>query len=279
MATLYVVATPIGNLGDLTPRASQILSEADLIGCEDTRRTGTLMQHIGSRAGRFIVVNEHTELDAAAEIVDALNQGHRVAIVSDAGTPAISDPGSIVVRAALTAGHEVVAVPGPSAVVAALSISGMDSRRFIFEGFLPRDGKERSERIAAVKQHQYTTVLYEAPHRLLRTITDLHKALGDTRSVVVIRELTKLHEESWRGSMAAARAHFESLEPIGEYVILVDAAPPIPEATDQMIDNALLNALAEGDSVKEAANEVAEMFALPKRNLYERALRLRGNKP
>ena len=275
MSTLYVVATPIGNLGDLTQRAINTLNAVDIVACEDTRRTGILLQHIGASGKRYVVVNEHTEFDATNELLQALGAGKDVALVSDAGTPGISDPGAILVHATIEAGYEVVALPGASAATTALSASGLDTRRFVFEGFLPRDGKERTERISAVKLHPYTTVIYEAPHRILRTVEDLCHAIGGDRRVVLARELTKIHEEYWRGTLAGALDHLNSAEPIGEYVVLIEAAPPRAEVTDETIDNALLQALVSGQSVKDAANDVAEMFGLSKRDLYERALRIR----
>jgi 16S rRNA (cytidine1402-2'-O)-methyltransferase len=278
MGSLYVVATPIGNLGDLTLRATETLSNVDVIACEDTRRTGNLLRHIGAKEFRYVVVNEHTEYDATRQIVDALNNGDDVALVSDAGTPGISDPGSLLVQAAIEAGHQVVPIPGASASVSALSVSGMDSRRFFFEGFLPRDGKERADRLAFLKSVSVTTVVYEAPHRIAKTMNDLQENLGGERRVVLARELTKIHEEIWRGSIRDAVEHISNAEPIGEYVILIESAPPRPAVTEDLIETALKNALVDGRSVKDAANDVADMFQLPKRDLYERALRLRGQR-
>ena len=279
MSILYVVATPIGNLGDLTQRAMATLASVDIIACEDTRRTGTLMQHIGASGKKYVVVNEHTEFDATGELLSALGSGRTIALVSDAGTPAISDPGAILVRAAIDAGHEVIAIPGASAATVALSASGLDTRRYVFEGFLPRDGKERNERLAAVKLHPYTTVIYEAPHRIVRTVEDLCTAIGGERKVVLARELTKIHEEFWRGTLSEAAEHVHAVEPIGEFVIILEASPPRAEASEATIDEALLQALISGRSVKDAANDVAEMFGLPKRDLYERALRIRKTEP
>jgi len=278
MVNLYVVATPIGNLGDLTLRATEILCNVEVIACEDTRRTGNLLRHIGAKDFRYIVVNEHTEYDATKQIVDALNTGENVALVSDAGTPGISDPGSLLVQAAIEAGHHVVPIPGASAAISALSVGGMDSRRFFFEGFLPRDGKERTDRLAFLKSVPVTTVIYEAPHRVVKTLNELQQNLGSERRVVIARELTKIHEEIWRGFISDSIEHVSNAEPIGEYVILIEAAPPRPAVTEDLIDSALKNALVDGRSVKDAANDVADMFQLPKRDLYERALRLRGQR-
>jgi 16S rRNA (cytidine1402-2'-O)-methyltransferase len=247
-----------------------------VIACEDTRRTGNLLRHIGAKDFRYVVVNEHTEYDATNQIVDALNNGDDVALVSDAGTPGISDPGSLLVQAVIEAGHQVVPIPGASAAISTLSVGGLDTRRFFFEGFLPRDGKERTDRLAFLKSVPVTTVVYEAPHRIVKTLNELQQNLGGERRVVLARELTKIHEEIWRGSISDAIEHISNAEPIGEYVILIESAPPRPAVTEDLIDSALKSALVDGRSVKDAANDVADMFQLPKRDLYERALRLRG---
>ena len=197
---LVLVATPLGNLGDLTPRAGETLAQADVVCCEDTRRTGRLLQHIGVRAERLIVVNEHTERAVAAEIVELVGAGQLVTVVTDAGLPGVSDPGEVLVGAAIAAGLTVSCVPGPSAGVAALVVSGLPAGRHVFEGFLPRQGSGRRERIEAVAVEARTVVLYEAPHRLARTLGDLKTACGESRPVVLVRELTKLHEEIWAHS-------------------------------------------------------------------------------
>ena len=199
-----LVATPIGNLGDLSPRAVSALAEADVIVCEDTRRTGRLLEHAGVAKRRLIVANEHAEASAAAEVGRLLAAGATVAVVTDAGTPGISDPGARLVRAAIEGDHPVTVVPGPAAAVAAVVLSGLPADRFVMEGFLPRRGHERAERLAALAGERRTTVLYEAPHRLARTLADLVATLGPDRPVAVCRELTKLHEEVWRGSLGEA---------------------------------------------------------------------------
>src|SRR5690348_17157514 len=236
---LVVVATPIGNLGDLAPRAVEALAGVDALCCEDTRRTGRLLQHAGVAAPKLIVANEHTEAAAAAEVADRLARGERVAVVSDAGMPGISDPGERLVAVAVSGGHDVEVVPGPSAVVAALAISGLPTARWVFEGFLPRKGKERAERLEAVAQERRTVVLYEAPHRLARTLADLVAVCGGERSVAVARELTKLHEEVWRGPLAGALAWAEEREPPGEFVLVVAGAAPPADPDDDAIVRAL----------------------------------------
>jgi 16S rRNA (cytidine1402-2'-O)-methyltransferase len=272
---LVLVATPIGNLGDMTPRGAEALRHADAIACEDTRRTGRLLQHLGiPRSQRLIVANEHTEASAAEQVVALLEEGQTVAVVTDAGTPGISDPAERLVRAALSAGHTITTVPGPVAAVAALVVSGLPSDRFVVEGFLPRSGAERRRRLDGLAGEPRTVVLYEAPHRLARTLQDLAASCGPHRSVVLARELTKLHEELWRGDLAGALAHVGEVEPRGEYVVVLAGAPPPEPAGDQEVDEALRAARAAGSSVKDAATAVAAALDLPRRLVYERALRL-----
>ncbi|MCB1284066.1 MAG: 16S rRNA (cytidine(1402)-2'-O)-methyltransferase, partial [Microthrixaceae bacterium] len=199
---ISLVATPIGNLGDISSRAVKALTDATLIACEDTRRTGQLLRHLGIGHRPFVVLNDHTEREVVDRLVAAATGGERVALVSDAGMPAISDPGYLLVRAAIAAGVDVEVIPGPSASLAALVVSGLATDRFVFEGFLPRKGAERSRRLADVASQPRTVVLYEAPHRVRRTVADLVDACAPERRVALARELTKLHEEVWRGTLA-----------------------------------------------------------------------------
>jgi len=272
---LVLVATPIGNLGDLSPRALETLGAADIVACEDTRRTGLLMSRHGIARPRLLVVNEHTELDRTPEILSALGDGLTVALVSDAGSPAISDPGERLVAAAIDAGHDVTAVPGPSAVVMALGISGLPTGRWVFEGFLPRSGAGRKDRVAEVAAEHRTVVLYEAPHRLARTVAELAEACGAERRVVLARELTKLHEDVWRGSLGDAVRHSVEVEPLGEYVIVLQGAPADGPADDDAIRHALRTRLAAGDTTKSAVAEVATALRAQKRHVYTLALSLR----
>jgi 16S rRNA (cytidine1402-2'-O)-methyltransferase len=265
---LVLVATPIGNLGDLSPRAVRELEVADVVACEDTRRTGRLLQHAGVRARKLMTVNDHTEAAAVAEVLRRLDAGERVAVVTDAGTPGISDPGERLVRAAAAAGHEVVVVPGPSAAIAALVASGLPTGRFVFEGFLPRKGSARAERLRALAAEPRTVVLYEAPHRIGRTLADLAVAFGGERRVAVARELTKLHEEVWRGTLAAG-IEWAADEPPGEMVVVIDGAPEQAEVTDDDIRAALAAALARGSSARDAAAIVAEALGVGRRRAYE----------
>jgi 16S rRNA (cytidine1402-2'-O)-methyltransferase len=273
---LVLVGTPIGNLGDLPPRAVEALSGADAICCEDTRRTGRLLQHAGVPRRPLLVVNDHTEEDAVARVLDRLAVGERVAVVTDAGMPGISDPGERLVRAALDAGHAVEVVPGPSAAVTALVTSGLPAGRFVFEGFLPRKGSGRTERLAAVGGERRTVVLYEAPHRIARTLADLAVACGADRPVSIGRELTKLHEETWRGTLAGAVEWVAAREPRGEMVIVLAGAPEPRAATAAQVDEALQAELDRGVSARDAAAAVAVALGVPKRSAYEAAVRLRA---
>lgn len=265
---LVLVGTPIGNLGDLTPRAVEVLASADLVCCEDTRRTGRLLQHAGVRATALKVVNDHTEVDSVPHVLERLGRGETVAVVTDAGMPGISDPGERLVAAAIGAGFAVEVVPGPSASVTALVSSGLPAARFVFEGFLPRKGSGRTERLREVARERRTVVLYEAPHRVGRTLTDLVAECGPDRSVVLARELTKLHEEHWRGTLAEAAAHVSEVEPRGEYVIVLDGAPAPAEVTDEAIVVALEASRAGGSSNRDAVADVASALNVAKRRVY-----------
>ena len=270
-----LIATPIGNLGDLSPRAIEAISECDALCCEDTRRTGLMLNHFGLAGKTYIVVNEHTEHDASREVVERLLAGETIGLVTDAGTPGISDPGERIVRAAIASGIAVSAVPGPAAVIMALVVSGLPTSRFVFEGFIPRSGQERSSVLAEIATERRTVVMYEAPHRLERTLADLEVACGPLRRIVVTRELTKMHEEVLRSSLHEAVQHARTQEPRGEYVLVLDGALPPEPATEDQLEEALRRELANGMSKRDAAAKVALTFGAPKRLVYELALRLR----
>lgn len=271
---LVLVATPIGNLGDLPPRAVTALQQAALICCEDTRRTGRLLQHAGVRGVRMAVTNEHTESARIAEVLDLIAAGETVAVVTDAGTPGISDPGERLVRAVVEAGGQVSAVPGPAALVMALVVSGFDTTRFVFEGFLPRAGGDRTERLRQLVTERRTVVLYEAPHRVERTLTDLAAACGGQRMVALARELTKLHEEVWRGALEAAVDHVAATAPRGEYVLVLEGARAAPPADDDEVRAALVTALGRGATRKDAIATVTADLAVSKRRVFDIATHL-----
>ena len=272
--SLVLIATPIGNMGDLSQRALDALATCDALCCEDTRRTGLMMNNLGLSGKTYIIVNEHTEHDATNEVIERLLAGETVGLVTDAGTPGISDPGERLVRAAIDKSIPVTAIPGPAAVVMALVVSGLSTSRFVFEGFIPRSGQERTSRIAEIADERRTVVLYEAPHRLERTLADLEVACGPLRQVVVARELTKMHEEIRRSSLHEAVQHARQHEPRGEYVVVIDGAAPPEPATVEQLEQALRRELANGSSKRDAAAKVALSYGAPKRLVYELALRL-----
>jgi 16S rRNA (cytidine1402-2'-O)-methyltransferase len=277
---LVLVGTPIGNLDDLSPRAIEALRAADVIAAEDTRRTRALLSHAGIPAGgRLRAVHADNEAAAASRIVEEIRDGARVAVVTDAGMPGISDPGAVLVRACLDAALPVDAVPGPSAALTALVLSGLPADRFVFEGFLPRKGGARAQRLAAVAGEERTSIVFEAPNRVRATLADLADACGGDRPVAVARELTKAFEEVWRGSLADAVTHAQRKEPRGEYVVVVGPAPERPRAGDAEIEEAIRAALADGRSARDAAAEVAAELGVPRRRAYETATRLRAARP
>jgi len=271
---LVLVGTPIGNLGDLSPRALEALGQAAVVACEDTRRTGRLLSHFGIASPTYIVVNEHTEGDAAERVIGHVQRGDVVVLVSDAGMPGVSDPGEFLVSRAIAAGVTVEVVPGPSAVLHALVASGLTTSRFVFEGFLPRKGSGRALRLRELSQEHRTAVLFEAPHRLQKTLNDLADVCGGERRIVLARELTKLHEEIWRGTVSGAIERCAEIDPRGEYVLVLDGAPPAAEPTEVEIREAVELALGRGLSKKDAAAEVAELFAVARNRVYEIAIAL-----
>lgn len=273
MSRLVLVATPLGNLGDLAQRAVEELRSVGLVCCEDTRRTGLLLNNLGINA-TLMRLDEHTEVASIQRVIDALDEGRDVALVSDAGTPAISDPGERLVAAVAETGHVITSVPGPSAVVMALTVSGLPTNRFVFEGFLPRSGRERDARLTEIARESRTSVLYEAPHRIERTLTDLASACGDDRRGAICRELTKVHEEVRRGSL---RDLIDTLgEPRGEYVIVLAGASSSAGASESDVDDALRIELEAGSSVRDAADAVSSKLGVSRKIAYDRALAVRN---
>lgn len=266
--SLVLVGTPIGNLGDLTPRAVEALEAADLVCCEDTRRTGRLLEHAGVRGARLRRVDEHTETEAIAGVCELLAAGATVAVVTDAGMPAVTDPGGQLVAACAAAGHTVTVVPGPSAGVAALAVSGLPAGRFCFEGFLPRKGRARAERLEQIARERRTTVVYESPHRLRSCLEDLAGACGPSRGGAVARELTKLHEEVVRGSLAEL-CEWASGPVKGEVVIVVaGAAGEHPATTDGELLATAQAFVAGGMSRRDAAAAAAAAHGASRRRVY-----------
>ncbi len=280
VGSLILVATPIGNLGDLSPRAVEVLRAVDAIACEDTRHTRKLLTAAAIDAKRLLAVHEHNEHYAADGIVELLRRGQTVALVTDAGMPAVSDPGERVVAAAVAAGFDVTCIPGPSAALTALAVSGLPSTRFAFEGFLPVKGAERKARLALVGASVETVIVFEAPHRLLRTLTDLSTACGGSRSVSVSRELTKRFEETQRGTLdelLAAHQLVDTAEPRGEHVIVIAGRPSADadlgrDLTDDAVIAMLRAELASGARTKAAVDVVSSATGLAHRHVYALAV-------
>lgn len=271
---LWLVATPIGNLDDMSPRAAEVLRAAHVVCCEDTRRSAVLLRHIGARPERLLVANDHTEHDLTPVVVSELDAQRVVAVVTDAGTPGISDPGERLVRAAVEAGHAVHSTPGPAAFVMAAVMSGLPTARLAFDGFLPRSGAERRERLTEVARERRTTVLYEAPHRLVRTLEDLMDVCGTVRRVALVREMTKMHEETWRGTLEHAVAHAHAVEPRGEYAIVVEPAPDTrADVTDDEIADELARRALAGLSTRDAVDEVSAVLGVARNRVYDLAVR------
>ncbi|RJG07754.1 16S rRNA (cytidine(1402)-2'-O)-methyltransferase [Noviherbaspirillum cavernae] len=275
-SALYVVATPIGNAGDITLRAINVLSIADAIACEDTRNTAHLLTRYGL-SKELIAAHEHNEREVATRLIARLRAGQRIALVSDAGTPAVSDPGARIVDAVREAGLRVLPLPGASAAVSALSASGLVNDHFYFAGFLPSRTKQRESALAALRGMAATLVFYEAPHRITETVDAIAAAFEPTRQIVFARELTKLFEEIHRCTLqdAAAWLAADAHRQKGEYVILVSGAPVANDVDDAEAER-ILAILLEECSVKQAAALAARITGLKKNALYERALQMKG---
>lgn len=272
---LYVVATPIGNLGDITLRALEVLRSADLVACEDTRHARHLLDHHGIRVAT-LALHRHNENEAAQKLVRLLGEGQRIALVSDAGTPGVSDPGARAVAAVRAAGFKVIPLPGANAAIAALSAAGIADRHFLFAGFLPAKVGARRTAIGELATLDAALVFYEAPHRVLETVADLGALLDPQRDIVIARELTKLFEQIERMPLSLAPAWLaaDTDRQRGEFVLVVSAPPP-RQGLDAESENVLAVLLAELP-VKQAARLAAEITGRPKNLLYARALRLKG---
>ena len=269
---LYLVATPIGNLGDFSPRAVETLSGADFVAAEDTRVSLKLLNHFGIKKP-LVSYHQHNQASVGPVILSRLLAGETCALVTDAGTPAISDPGEALVKLCAAEGVAVEAVPGCCALVTALAVSGLATGRFAFEGFLPVGRKERRERLAPLAREERTMVFYEAPHRLRATLADLLEALGD-REAALCRELTKLHEETMRTTLAQAAEWYREREPKGEYVLVLDGAERREESAVTLEQGAalVLERRARGERMKDAVRQVAADTGLGRNELYEAAL-------
>lgn len=272
MSSLYIVSTPIGNLGDITYRAIAVLGRVDRVLAEDTRRTSILMKHYGLTTP-LVSLHAHNEAARTSLILDRLGAGESLALVSDAGTPLISDPGARIVRAVVEAGHEVVPVPGASAVLAALVASGLDPEPFTFFGFLPRSGAERTERLEAIARLDHTAVIYEAPGRLVRLLHGLIERCGTDRRVAVARELTKVHETIYRGTLAEAVAYYSREAVRGEVVVVLagreESRVGVAESEDDAARDLARTLLAEGRRPSTVARELSVRLGIPRNRAYE----------
>jgi 16S rRNA (cytidine1402-2'-O)-methyltransferase len=271
--TLYIVATPIGNLEDISPRALRVLKEVSVIAAEDTRHTKKLLSHYDIRTP-LVSYHEHNEKSAAPALVERMLGGESIALVSDAGTPGISDPGYRLTVAAAAAGARVSPVPGPAALIAALSVAGLPTDRFVFEGFLPEKAEQRKERLRLLREERRTLVFYEAPHRLRGALRDLQEILGERRAIVA-RELTKLHEEILRGSLGEIRARMEAMEARGEIVLVVQGAEAKAAVAPELLEGEIAELHARGMRVKEIAALLSGKHGVPKNEVYRLAVEIR----
>jgi 16S rRNA (cytidine1402-2'-O)-methyltransferase len=269
LGNLYIVATPLGNLEDITLRALRTLREVALIATEDTRTTGRLLKHFEISCP-MISYYEHNKAMRQEQILAALAEGD-VALVSEAGTPLLSDPGYELVQAVIEQNFKVVAIPGPSALTTALPVSGLPTDRFLFIGFLPRKAGERRRRLIEIQAQRATLVFFEVPHRLRDALVDMIDILGADRAIAVCREMTKLYEEIWRGTLAEARQEWMQRDPQGEFTLVVAGAAPEPGWDQSMVEDALAEALAAGTSVKDAVRAVTKRSGWPKRDVYSLA--------
>ncbi|MEH2159562.1 MAG: 16S rRNA (cytidine(1402)-2'-O)-methyltransferase [Nostoc sp.] len=270
--TLYVVGTPIGNLEDITFRAVRILQTVDIIAAEDTRHTGKLLQHFQVKTPQ-VSYHEHNRTSRIPELLEHLVNDKAIALVSDAGMPGISDPGYELVKACIEAGISVVPIPGASAAITALSAAGLPTDRFVFEGFLPAKTQQRQEHLESLQTESRTLIFYESPHRLRDTLQDLAQVWGSDRQIVLCRELTKLYEEFWRGTIAEAIAHYSQREPQGEYTLVVAGIPASqPQLTEEELKAELKQLISQGISRSQASRQLAKFTSLPRRELYQLAL-------
>ena len=270
---LYLVPTPIGNLGDISRRQIEILSEVDFIAAEDTRVSLKLLNHLDIRKP-LVSYHRHNTETAGPAVLGRILNGENCALVTDAGTPAISDPGEELVALCAAQGVDVISVPGPCAAVTALAASGLPTGRFTFEGFLPVHKKNRRAHLDSLRAEMRTMIFYEAPHKLRDTLDDLVKTFGAERRIALCRELTKLHEEIFRTTLSGAVAHYDEVEPKGEFVLILEGAAPVEEEeiSPELAMERMERLRQQGLSLKQAAKQAAEELGLPKNKLYDLAL-------
>ncbi|NEQ77858.1 MAG: 16S rRNA (cytidine(1402)-2'-O)-methyltransferase [Okeania sp. SIO2C9] len=272
--TLYIVGTPIGNLEDITFRAIKTLQTVDLIAAEDTRHTSKLLQYFDIQTPQ-LSYHQHNQQSRIPELIEKLHQGKTIALVTDAGMPGISDPGYEIVKACVAANISVVPIPGVSASITALSASGLPTDKFIFIGFLPSKSKQRQQDLETLPNLQETIILYESPHKLKQTLEDLAKVLGKQRKIVLARELTKLYEEFWRGTVGQAIIHYQTDRPRGEFTLIIAGAEPdMPVISEDTIKVELQKLLEQGISRSQASRQLAHQTNLSRRQIYQIALKI-----
>jgi 16S rRNA (cytidine1402-2'-O)-methyltransferase len=273
--TLYVVGTPIGNLEDMTFRGVRILQTVDLIAAEDTRHTGKLLQHFQIKTPQ-VSYHDHNRSSRIPELLKQLSEGKAIALVTDAGVPGISDPGYELVKCCVEEGIVVVPIPGPSAVITALSAAGLPTDRFVFEGFLPAKSQQRREHLESLQTEFRTLIFYVSPHRLQETLQDCAEILGRDRYIVLARELTKLYEEFWRGTFAEAIFYYNEREPKGEYTLVVAGKPSeLPQFSEIELKAELEKLMSQGVSCSQASRQLAKVTSLNRRQLYQLALAIK----
>lgn len=274
---LYIVGTPIGNLEDMTFRGVRILQSVDFIAAEDTRHTGKLLKHFQVNTPQ-ISYHEHNRHSRIPELLKQLEDGIAIALVSDAGMPGISDPGYELVKACAEAGITVVPIPGAVAAITALSASGISTEKFVFEGFLSAKAKQRRSHLESLKSEERTLIFYESPHRLRSSLQDMREIFGCDRQIVLARELTKIYEEFWRGTIAGACSYYEEKVPVGEFTLVVAGNPPTQQVfTQEELISELETIMNQGISPSQASRQLAASTSLPRRQLYQLALSLKNS--